>query len=356
MPFDPITVPVYPPPNKRFRPPSPRVQTFPSAAKALTPFSEFIEALVTKVEQSRINEWISDLINFSTRHTLSPQNVEVAQWLQGQFRALGYNDVVFHDFIHSGVKCHNVICTKPGNLDLDKNLIVCAHYDSRMNDSEDFISAAPGANDNASGVAALLEIARIIFSIDTTYSIKFVGFSGEEQGLIGSAAYASFLNARGVHVQLLINLDMIGHPENPADPTIIIEQDIGNDVAANDAPSQNFAMQMVQAAADYTKIKTSLGPIYSSDYMPFEHFGYVCIGAYDGADSLPFYHTVNDTLDKVDISFCTEVTRMVLATILTVAGNQVGSSFVFDPDDITSSGNKVPNGSIRNRTETDTES
>ncbi len=345
MPFDPITFPVYPPPDKRFRPPSPRVQALPSAAKAFTPFSEFIEALVAKVEQSRINEWISDLVNFSTRHTLSPQNIEVAQWLQSQFKALGYNDVVFHDFTHSGVTCHNVICTKPGNPDPDKNLIVCAHYDSRMSDSGDFTSAAPGANDNASGVATLLEIARILLTINTKYSIRFVGFSGEEQGLIGSAAYASFLNASGVQIQLLINLDMIGHPENPADPTIIIERDIGNDVAANDAPSHNFAMQMVQAAADYTKIKTSLGPIYSSDYMPFEHFGYVCIGAYDGADALPFYHTVNDTLDKVDMSFCAEVTRMVLATVLTVAGNQVGAAFVFDPDPITSSGNTAPNGS-----------
>lgn len=318
MSSDPITFPVYPPPDKRFRPPTPRVQAFPPAAKAITPFSEFIEALVAKVEQSRINEWISELVNFSTRHTLSPRNVEVAQWLQSQFKALGYDDVVFNDFTYSGVTRHNVICTKPGNLDPDKNLIVCAHYDSRMKNLGDFTSVAPGANDNASGVAALLEIARILLTIDTKYSIRFVGFSGEEQGLIGSTAYASFLNASGGQIQLLINLDMIGHPENSADPSIIIERDIGNDVDSNDAPSQNCAMQMVQAAADYTKIKTILGPIYSSDYMPFEHFGYVCIGAYDGADSLPFYHTGNDTLDKVDMSFCTEVTRMVLATILIV--------------------------------------
>jgi hypothetical protein len=132
---------------------------------------------------------------------------------------------------------------------------------------------------------------------------------------------------------------MIGHAIDPADPTIVVERDLGNDVAANDAASQTHALQMAQAAADFTTIGTSLGPIYSSDYMPFEHYGYVCIGTFDGADSEPFYHTANDTFDKVQLSFCTEVIRMVLATVLLAAGKQVGAALVFDPDPITSSGN-----------------
>lgn len=314
-------LPIFPAPDKRRRPPEPRVPAFRPATKVRTPLSEYIAALVAQVDAARVSGWIRDLVNFPTRHTLSPYNVEAAEWLRGQFQALGYTDVVFQDFKIKSDTRHNVICTKPGKTEPSKYLIVCAHYDSRMKSLGDATSVAPGADDNASGVAALLEIARVLFSTDTTYSIRFCAFSGEEQGYVGASAYATFANAGGMQIPLLINLDMVGHPESPAIPTIIVEHDIRNHVRTNDAPSLAFANQMTQAAADYTTLKTTLGPIYSSDYMPFEYFGYVCIGAYDGADAEPFYHTANDTIDKVDVGFGTEVTRMVLATVLTIAGS-----------------------------------
>jgi bacterial leucyl aminopeptidase len=312
------SIPTYPPPDKRRRPAHPREPA--AAARSRTAVEPCIAAAVAQVDPTRITGWLEDLVAFPTRHTLSTHNVEAAEWLRGQFQTLGYTDVVFHDFTHSGVTRHSVICTKPGAVDPSQHLIICAHYDSRMSNLSDSTSAAPGADDNGSGVTALLEIARVLFAIDTTYSVRFAAFSGEEQGLIGSTAYASFANSTGMQIPLLINLDMIGHPEDPLNPSVVVERDMGNDVATNDAPSQAFATQMTQAAADYTTIKTSLGPIYSSDYMPFEHYGYVCIGVFDGADTAPFYHTSNDTLDKVDLGFCTEAIRMVLATVLTVAG------------------------------------
>ncbi len=311
-------IPVFPPPDKRKRPPEPRVPAL-LAAQARTAFSESIAALVAQVDQGRISGWISSLVNFPTRHTLSSYNVDAAEWLRGEFQALGYTDVVFHDFTYKRATRHNVICTKPGKTDPGKHLIVCAHYDSRTKKLVDASSPAPGADDNASGVAALLEIARVLFAVDTTYSIRFCAFTGEEQGFYGASAYAQLANSSGMQIPLLINLDMVGHPENPANPSVIVEHDIRNHVRTNDAPSLAFANQMAQAAADYTTLNTSLGAIYDSDYMPFEYYGYVCIGAYDGADIDPFYHTSNDTLDKVDMGFCAEVTRMVLATVLTIA-------------------------------------
>lgn len=313
-------IPTFPPPDKRQRPPFPRVPASPRVAERTLVVDPSIAALVAQVDSTRISDSIGHLASFPTRHTLSPQNVAAAQWLRGEFQSFGYTDVVLHDFTLGAVSRHNVICTKVGSVDATKHLIICAHYDSRMSSLSDSTSVAPGADDNGSGVAALLEIARVLAPIDTAWSVRFAAFSGEEQGLVGSTAYAAFANSSGMQIPLLINLDMIGHPENPADPTIVVEQDLGNDVATNDAPSQAFAAQMVQAAADYTTIKTVLGPIYSSDYMPFEHFGYVCIGAFDGADAAPFYHTSNDTPDKVRVSFCAEVIRMILATVLTVAG------------------------------------
>ena len=331
-------IPSFSPPDKRLRPVYPRVPTLAVSAKTLTPFGEFVNALVKQVQQAQVNNWVTNLVNFPTRHTSSAQNIEVAKWLRSKFRSFGYADVTFHNFTYNALTRHNVICTKLGVTDPGKKIIICAHYDSLSNNLDSTV-VAPGADDNASGVAGLLEIARVLRNIDTSYSIQLAAFSGEEQGLVGSAAYANTASTNGLQIPLLINLDMIGHPIDPVDPQIIIEQDMGNVVSTNDVASQTFAMQMVQDAADFTTIKTSLGPIYGSDYMPFEHFGYVCIGAYDGADITPFYHTSNDTLDKVNMGFCTEVIRMVLATVLNVAGKKIGAALIFDPDPITTSGN-----------------
>lgn len=103
MPFERTTVPTYSPPDKRLRPPFPRMPALPIAAKVLSPFGEFVAALVAQVDQARVSGWIGNLVGFPTRHTLSPHNVEAAQWLRGRFQALGYADVVFHDFIHGGL-------------------------------------------------------------------------------------------------------------------------------------------------------------------------------------------------------------------------------------------------------------
>ena len=306
--------------------------------KALTPYGTFIASVLSGVREADVSALLAALLKFPTRHTLSTFNLDAANWLD-RFQSLGYTTSRFHDFVHAAAMRHNVLCTKPGVTNPGQYLVVCAHFDSRNANLADSTSPAPGADDNGSGSVALLVIASALAAIDTTYSIRFAAFSGEEQGLKGSGAYAADANASGVQIPLLINLDMIGHSMNLSPKQIIVERDTGNDVSSNDAPSQAFANQMVQAAADYTSLGSQLGPIYSSDYMPFEHYGYTCIGVYDGADAAPFYHTSNDTFDKVDLAFYTEVIRLAIATILEVSGKRSGAALVFDPDPITASGN-----------------
>ena len=84
-----------------------------------------------------------------------------ANWLKGELERLSQGDINFHNYREGGYKLKNVICQKTGSLS-DKVILVCAHYDSRMEDLEDSESRAPGADDNASGVAVILEIARLI--------------------------------------------------------------------------------------------------------------------------------------------------------------------------------------------------
>jgi hypothetical protein len=313
-----IPRPTYPHPDKRRRPSSPRLKFEPPSGAAARAADPTILALIGQVDAARLAASIASLTTFTTRHTLSATNDEVANWLRGQFAALGYSDVQLDRFPVQGVHRHNVICTKTGS-DPETFVLIGAHFDSRMDDLDDSTAPAPGSDDNATGVAALLELARVMQPVETGCSIRFVAFSGEEQGLIGSTAYAASAHASGMKIRLMINLDMVGHPIDSAQPTIVVESDRGNDVSTNDAASQAAATRMALNASTYTSLRTQLGPIYASDYMPFEHYGYVCIGAFDGADGQPFYHSGTDTPDKVNPGFHGEVVRMVLATTVGAA-------------------------------------
>lgn len=233
-------------------------------------------------------------------------------------------NVIYHKFDEGFFELKNVICNKEGELDIV--ILVCAHYDTILGENvEDTISRAPGADDNASGVAAILEIARILRKIDLKYDIQFVFFSGEEQGLRGSEHYAQYLKDKQATLELVINLDMIGEPGFlPTKKTVQVDVDnvkselSCNEVNENDKASEIFAEHMKQIASDYTDLEGKFGPVYASDYCPFESRGYVVIGAYDGSaeHNNPHYHSSADIPANLDIEFLTSVTKMILATIL----------------------------------------
>jgi Zn-dependent M28 family amino/carboxypeptidase len=279
---------------------------------------ERVLASLSLIEGATIASYMRTLTSFRTRHSMSPLNLEAASWISKTFKDIGYMDVTFHPFALGDVERHNVLCTKPGGQ-LDTEVILfCAHFDSRMSDLEDSQSAAPGADDNASGISALLELARVVMQSKLRYALQFAAFSGEEQGLIGSTAYAEYVHSKGIPIRLVVNLDMIAHAADPASPLITIEYDTGNSTTAIDAASQAYAGHMAQLATTYTTLKTKFGPIYSSDYMPFEHHGYVCTGLFDGADNQSFYHSSDDTEDRVSLTMCREVVKLLVATALTV--------------------------------------
>ncbi|GEM_PF-2248221 len=191
--------------------------------------------------------------------------------------------------------------------------LVCGHYDCIMEHSADATARAPGADDNAAGIAVILEIARILNQVELRDDVQFLAFSGEEQGFWGSTAYAQYVHDNNIDVHRLINLDQVGYPM--VNGGVVIEYDIGNQVAANDSPSKQFAGVMAQMAADYCTTPVMFGPIYGSDYMPFEARGYVVIGVYEGEGN-PHYHDASDTPSTVNFACVADVARMTLATVL----------------------------------------
>lgn len=303
----------YPVPDKRTAPaPSTAFAPATDPARRVAAPSGDVASLVELVSFSRLVDDVGALAAFHTRHTFSAGIGSVADHLVARLVAAGYPDAGRVPWRHGRHTGENVIAVKPGAGPEPGLVVLCAHYDCRMQDPDDATARAPGADDNASGVAALLEIARILAPVTLADTLHFAALSGEEQGLWGSTGYAAHLAAEGQVVDRLVNLDMIGFP--PDDGSITVERDLGNAVAGNDAASVAFGLVMAQAAADHTGLPVRLGPIYDSDYMPFEARGWVTIGAYEGEGN-PHYHRTSDDVDTLDFDYLTEVTRMTLATL-----------------------------------------
>lgn len=289
--------------------------------KAANVRDKFIDSQIELVSKNRIEAWINKLTSsFPTRHSKSRFINQVAEWLKKEFESTGHTDVSFHNYTKSNYQLKNVICNKQGKT--DKVVIICAHYDSRMKNLEDAESSAPGADDNASGVAVVLETARVLLQADLHCTIQFVLFSGEEQKLWGSEEYARYIKDNNIEIHRVINLDMVGY--SPLGQQIInIEREIGNTgtpcnkVSSNGKDSEAFAHSMEEIACIYTNLTTIKGPIYDSDYCPFENRGYVVTGLYDeGQCNNPHYHSSNDLPSDLDMGYITSVTKLIVATIL----------------------------------------
>jgi len=288
-----------------------------------------IKLLLREVSSDNIRSNLITISSYHTRHTKSKYINEVAEWLKNQFKIMGYQDVSFHTFRENvdgnDYDLKNIVCKKDG-INNECVIIVCAHYDSRVKSLRDSTSRAPGANDNASGVSAILEIARILHKQKLYCNLQFVFFSGEEQGLLGSKHYAKFLKENNnVSKYRLINLDMVGYPKlNPG--LVIIEIDNNtklryNKVRENDAGSAKFG-NLMRGMSRYAGLQYRLDSIYDSDYEPFEEEGSIVIGAYDGSgqeDLNPHYHDTSDIASLIDWNYLSAVTKMVLSTILKVA-------------------------------------
>jgi hypothetical protein len=286
-----------------------------AVSKALDPT---IEAMVDRVDEERLMSTVKVFSEFGTRFSFSPNIEKVTERLKQAFAEAGYDgpgECRYQSFHLSGAgPQRNVLASKAA---VGKPIImICCHYDSI---SEHPSKLAPGADDDGSGVAAVLELARLLADRHLSHQVLFAAFGGEEQGLFGSAECARIARDQAWPIELVINLDMVGAVTREP-PTIVVEYDQGNVRPENDPASEVAGKLMAQAAVDYTTLKVEHMDIWNSDYMPFEAHGYVCIGAYEGGEN-PFYHKTTDTPDNLNAAYLKAVTRMVLATVLTVASS-----------------------------------
>jgi hypothetical protein len=289
-----------------------------------------------KVQSYNLEESVRDLSSFHTRHSESESIDNVAYWLAEKLQSNCGTDVYIQNFTYSPelttsedddnnfsdihrqkpffYNLKNIACDKLGST--NNTIVVSAHYDSRTEDINDSEGRAPGADDNASGVSVLLEVARILSKLSLEHSISFVFFSGEEQGKWGSKYYADFIDKADIDLDLLINLDMVGfRPEGSS--SILIEYDNGNVMQDNDKYSQEIAKLIRDVASKYTSLNATLGKLGNADYLPFEALGYTVIGLHDdGVTKNPNYHKSSDTSDTLDYEYSASIANLTIATIL----------------------------------------
>ena len=295
------------------------------------------DRILDQIHLENLKETVYDLSSFHIRHTESENIDYVASWLTEKLQNICGRDVYIHNFTHTPkgeedndavdsqqnqfrekmptYHLKNIVCEKPGLT--NNTIIISAHYDSRMEDIKNSTARAPGADDNASGVSALLEVARILSNVSLNNSIIFVVFPGEEQDKWGSTQYADYIDKADVDLDLLINLDMVGFSPKETNDDFLIEYDNGNVVQDNDKYSRAVASFIKSIAGKYTNLNATLGVLGNADYLPFEALGYTVIGLHnDGVTKNPNHHTMNDTPDLLDYGYLTSVTRLTLATIL----------------------------------------
>jgi hypothetical protein len=185
-------------------------------------------ALIEQIDQRRIEATVNRLAAFGTRHTLSSQHDPVRgigaarDWIYAQLQSYaaasgGRMTVELQSFVQQPVPriptptpITNVIATLRGDTAPNRVYVISGHYDSRVTDIMNFTSDAPGADDDASGVAVVMELARLWATRHTEATIMFVAVAGEEQGLYGSAHMAAQLKAAGVDVQGMFSNDIVG--------------------------------------------------------------------------------------------------------------------------------------------------
>ncbi|MDP3025110.1 MAG: M20/M25/M40 family metallo-hydrolase [candidate division Zixibacteria bacterium] len=215
--------------------------------------------------------------------------------------------------LYPRVNKYNVVAIKPGQTQPGKECLITAHYDDY---SENPTNYAPGADDNGSGTAAVLTAAHILKDYVFDYTLKFVGFAGEEQGLLGSQAYAQKAQQRGDTIIGVYNFDMIAWEGNGVN---IIELHAGTG-----ASSQALADITIGVINDYTlpliPQKITSGATDRSDHASFWAYGFPAIlGIEDFEEFNPYYHTTNDRISAFDMPYFTDFSKAGIASLAILA-------------------------------------
>ncbi|KQT18050.1 leucyl aminopeptidase [Chryseobacterium sp. Leaf404] len=272
-----------------------------------------VPAYQTRVDMISEKNIVANLKEFEglgIKTTGSKENENAFNWIKSKYISYGFTeDQISEDPFKTGkAESKNLIITKIGTVHPDKYIIICGHFDS-IN--------GPGVNDNGSGTAIIMEAARILRDVPTDYSIKFIHFSGEEQGLKGSRHYVDHVvykdNVRQFDIKLVFNLDQVGGKKGLFHDTVYCDEDQGG-TSKNNKASTEATHNLQKYVALYSPLKTALDPAEDTDYISFERKGEVITGFFEYLRSeLP--HTPDDTFANTDTRYVFNIGKATLGAL-----------------------------------------
>jgi hypothetical protein len=290
-----------------------------------------IVSLLESVSEQNLRSTIQTLENFGTRHSYSDTESDTAgigatrRWLFDEFRRVGGDrlDVQFQDyeFTLQGKKSaqRNIISTLPGTGERAGVLVLMANYDSRNYDWLDGKSIAPGADDNASGVAALLEIARLMSAREWDQTVVFAALTAEEQGTFGSRHFVERALANNLLIDAAINNDMIGGREGI--PQSVRLFSVGPDTSQERQLARyidtigrlylpNFPVEMIDGLDREGRW---------GDQREFVNAGYTAVRLIESEEDLSIQNSRRDTWSLIDYGYLRQVVQLNLATLANMA-------------------------------------
>jgi hypothetical protein len=324
--------------------------------------------IADEVRQDRIHAIVEKLVSFGTRHTLSSQTDSnrgigaALNWAADEFgrysTACGNcltvvrpSDVVTGRRVPNPTKVTDILAIQRGSVDPNRVVIISGHVDSRVTDVMNATADAPGANDDGSGTAAVIEAARVLSGHKFPYTIVYAALMGEEQGLLGGKVLADYAKAQGWTVIAQLNNDIIGNScgsDGVCDDSHVRVISEGprwqghEDLAArqrslggeNDAPSRNISRWMTSLAGDLS-LGLDVRQIWRSDrygrggdHLPLLDAGFPAVRLTVAIENYNWQHqdlrTENgiqygDTIDKMDFPYLTKVVKLNVAALAALA-------------------------------------
>jgi len=327
-----------------------------------------LKAIAAEVSPVSLRAFDQKLVDFGTRSTISDtvsdtRGIGAARrWAESQFRATGAAcggclDVVTPKDVFTGnrypkpTEVVDVVAIQKGVSDPDRVIIIQGHIDSRNSDNFNVTDDAPGANDDASGVSAVLEAARILSKRKFAATIVYAALSGEEQGLSGGEVLAKYARAQGWKIEAVLNNDIVGASEGmdgmmDAKTVRIFSEGVrAVETAAMsaarktnggelDSPSRNISRYMADIASKHLA-DFRVRMIYrqdrfgrGGDHRPFQDLGFPAVRITEGVENYNRQHqnlrtengiVYGDTIDHVDFAYLANVTRLNVLTMASMA-------------------------------------
>ena len=330
-------------------------------AQTAPPVDPAIQKIAAAISQEKLAATMTRLASFQTRGNFSDatrtdRGIGAARhWIYDQFRGYSPNlEVSFDAYkvkkqgtrILRDVEVVNVVAVLPGTTRPEQRVIVSSHYDSLnivrkasapepgseggdtaddVIDFEKSIEApAPGVTDNASGVAVVMELARVMSQYKFKKTVVFIAFAGEEIGLIGSSLYAEKAKQRGERIEAVLNNDIVGCDtagDGRSEGSLV--HVFSEDPA--DSPSRELARYIRDCAQRYVP-GFQADPVFRADrfsrggdHTPFNFAGYAAVRFTSAAENLTIQHTAHDSLDRASPAYTARVARINAAALASLA-------------------------------------